>query len=63
MFCSIVIFIYGKNNKKGMAERVTVSVKIDPDLWKDVQHRCIDENKEYSQYVEDALKEALKKKK
>lgn len=47
-------------NKLFMSERVTVSVKIDPDLWKDVQHRCIDENKEYSQYVEDALKEALK---
>ena len=46
-----------------MAERVTISVKIDPELWKEVQHKCIDENKEYSQYVEDALKEALGKKK
>lgn len=44
-----------------MAERITVSVKIDPELWKDGQHRCIDENKEYSIYVEKALKDALKK--
>ncbi|MFH0832070.1 MAG: hypothetical protein V1886_04375 [archaeon] len=46
-----------------MAERITISVKIDPELWKEVQHRCIDEEKEYSLYVEEALKEALKKKK
>ena len=46
-----------------MAERITISVKIDPDLWKEVQHKCIDENIEYSQYVENALKEALGKKK
>ena len=46
-----------------MAERITISVKIEPELWKGVQHRCIDENIEYSQYVENALKEALKKKK
>jgi len=45
-----------------MVERTTISVKIDPDLWKEVQHRCIDERKEYSRYVEEALKEALKKK-
>ena len=46
-----------------MAERITISVKLDPELWKEVQHRCIDESIEYSQYVENALKEALKKKK
>jgi len=45
-----------------MAERTTISVKINPNLWKEVQHRCIDEGKEYSKYVEEALKEALKKK-
>jgi len=43
-------------------ERITVSVKIGPEVWKEVQHRCIDEGKEYSEYVENALKEALKKK-
>jgi hypothetical protein len=44
-------------------DRIAVTIKIDGDLWKDVQHRCIDENSEYSSYVEEALKEALKKKK
>lgn len=46
-----------------MVERITISVKIDPDLWKEVQHRCIDEGKEYSDFTEEALKEALKRKK
>jgi len=44
-------------------DRVTISIKIDPELWKEVQHRCIDEHSEYSAYVEEALKEALRKKK
>lgn len=44
-------------------ERITISVKLDPELWKDVQHFCIDENLEYSEFVEKALREALKKKK
>lgn len=30
-----------------MAERITISVKLDPELWKEVQYRCIDENIEY----------------
>ena len=45
-----------------MAERITISIKVTPELWKEVQHRCIDENKEYSEYVEEALKDKLKKK-
>ena len=44
-------------------DRIAVTIKIDEGLWKDVQHRCIDENSDYSSYVEEALKEALKKKK
>jgi len=43
-------------------KKVTVSVKMNPDIWKEVQHRCIDDDKEYSVFVEEALKEALKKK-
>jgi len=43
--------------------RIAITIKINPDLWKKVRHKCIDENKEYSVYVENALKEALKKKK
>ena len=45
-----------------MSEKETISVKLSPDLWKEVQHRCIDEGKQYSQYVEEALREKLKKK-
>lgn len=44
-------------------KRVTIGLKIDPDLWKEVQHRCIDKEVEYSVFVENALKDALKKKK
>jgi len=44
-------------------EKTTISIKLDPNLWKEVQHRCIDENKQYSEFVEEALREALKKKK
>lgn len=44
-------------------EKTTISIKIDPELWKEVQHRCIDEHLQYSEYVERALKQALKKKK
>ena len=46
-----------------MVEKETISVKLDPNLWKEVQHKCIDENKQYSEFVEEALKEALKRKK
>lgn len=45
-----------------MAEKETVSIKLDPNLWKEVQHKCIDENKQYSEFVEEALRVALKKK-
>lgn len=46
-----------------MTEKETISIKLDPELWTEVKHRCIDEKKQYSEYVEEALKEALKKKK
>ena len=44
-------------------KRVTIGLKIDPLLWKEVQHRCIDNNLEYSEFVEQALKTKLKEKK
>ena len=46
-----------------MTEKVTISIKLNPLLWKEVQHKCIDDSKQYSEFVEEALKEALKKKK
>lgn len=44
-------------------QRKTIGLKIDPEVWKEVQHRCIDTEQDYSDFVEAALKEALKKKK
>jgi len=43
-------------------EKITISVKLNPELWKEVQHKCIDEHLQYSEFVERALKVALKKK-
>jgi hypothetical protein len=31
-------------------------------LWKEVQHRSIDESKQYSEFVEEASREAWRKK-
>ncbi|MBS3079689.1 hypothetical protein J4218_06205 [Candidatus Pacearchaeota archaeon] len=45
-----------------MAKRETISIKIDPPLWKEVKHRCIDDDTDYSSFVEDALREKLEKK-
>lgn len=44
-------------------QRITIGLKIDPALWKEVKHRCIDKELDYSTFVENALREALKKKK
>jgi len=43
-------------------KRETVSLKLDPVLWKQVKHQCIDEDIDYSTFVELSLKERLKKK-
>ena len=53
-----ILFLIGYSKK-----RETVGIKLDPQLWKDVQHRCIDDNLEYSEFVEQALREKLGKKK
>jgi predicted transcriptional regulator len=44
-------------------KRMTVSLKLDEDLWKKVRHLCIDANMEYSSFVEEALKDKISKKK
>ncbi len=36
-------------------ERKTTSIKIDPDLWKKVKKRCIDEDEDISAYIEKLL--------
>lgn len=62
------MFLYGKiyillyspflmNEKKE-----TISLKIDPQLWKDVKHHCIDKGIKYSDYVESLIRKDLGKK-
>ena len=46
-----------------MPEKETVSIKLSCAVWKEVKHKCIDEKKQYSEFVEEAIKEALKNKK
>ena len=45
-----------------MGRNLTISLKVNPEFWKRVQHRCIDEGKSYSEFVEEVLKEKLEKK-
>lgn len=42
--------------------RKTTSLKIDEEVWKKVKIKCIQDGVEISQFLEDLLKEALKKK-
>ena len=43
-------------------ERETISLKIDPKLWREAKKKCIDERIKYSDYVEELIKEDLGKK-
>lgn len=43
-------------------KRVTKSLKIDPELWKSLKIECVKQEKEISEYVEEAIKDKLKKK-
>jgi hypothetical protein len=45
--------------EKGRITRITISLKIDSKLWNKVQHKCVDERRRYSAFVEEALKEKL----
>lgn len=40
----------------------TISLKIDPDLWTEAKHRCLDKKMKYSEYVESLIKKDLGKK-
>lgn len=42
-------------------ERITTSIKINPELWKEVKKHCIDEDIEISEYLEQLIKKDLKK--
>jgi len=42
--------------------RVTTSIKIEPNLWKEVKKHCIDLDKDISTYIDELLRRDLKKK-
>lgn len=42
-----------------MPEKVTKSVKVDPDLWKEAKHYAIDEETTLSSLVEDGLRSRI----
>ena len=41
-------------------KKETISLKIDPQLWKDAKKHCIDKSIKYSEYVEGLIKKDLK---
>lgn len=41
-------------------ERQTISLKIDPVLWKEAKKKCIDKSLQYSDYIEGLIKKDLK---
>ena len=43
-------------------QRETISLKIDPELWKEARKKCIDKKLTYSEYVEGLIKKDLKAK-
>jgi hypothetical protein len=43
-------------------ERQTVSLKLDPELWREAKKKCIDKDLSYSEYVESLIKKDLGKK-
>ena len=45
-----------------MVIKKTTSIKIDPDLWKEVKLYCIKEEIDISNYLEKLIKKDLKKK-
>lgn len=40
--------------------RKTTSLKIDEELWKKVKIKCIQDNKEISDFIEELIKDSLK---
>jgi hypothetical protein len=42
-------------------EKKVTSIKIDPDLWKKVKKKCIDDDIDISGYIEELIKNDLKK--
>lgn len=45
-----------------MSARKTTSIKINPELWKEVKKHCIDVEDDISDYIEGLIQKDLKKK-
>jgi len=45
-----------------MTKKETISLKIDPELWKEAKKHCIDKSLKYSEYVEGLIQKDLKHK-
>lgn len=45
---------------KVKSERVTTSIKVDPHLWKEVKIHCLTNDMEVSEFIEVAIKKAMK---
>ncbi len=43
-----------------MSERVTKSLKIDPDIWKKVKVYCAQKETDISEYIEELIKKDMK---
>jgi len=43
-------------------ERQTISLKINPELWKEAKKKCIDKDINYSEYIEGLIKKDFGKK-
>lgn len=41
-------------------ERITTSIKIDPEMWKEFKKYCIDKNTNISNFLEKLIKKELK---
>jgi predicted transcriptional regulator len=46
---------------KREGNKITTSIKIDPEILKEAKHFAIEQNKTFSQILEDALKKEIKK--
>lgn len=42
-------------------QRKTTSIKIDPQLWKNVKKHCIDKDIDISEYIEKLIKKDLRR--
>ena len=43
-------------------KKETISLKLDPELWTEAKHKCLDKKVKYSEYVEGLIKKDLGKK-